>query len=77
MKPTTTEVLPLVVAVYQRHSGGCCLHIVLDDNNVTDSDVDFCVKRSHENGHADCLELAERLRAMSRTQRLKLAKVKL
>lgn len=74
MKPTVPEVTPLVEALYQRHGAGCCLHIVLDDGNVRDSDVDFCVTYAEEQGHEDCLHLAQQLRAMSRTQRAKLGR---
>jgi len=72
MRPTTPQLKPLVRALYERSCVGCCLHIVLDDGNVTDGDVDFCVEVAKERGHRDCLELAQLLRHMTRTQRHKL-----
>ena len=72
-KPTVPEVLPLVNALYARHSAGCCLHIVLDDGNVSTGSVEWCVGDATERGHEDCVRLAKLLLQMSRTQRLKLA----
>lgn len=74
-KPTVPEVLPSVRALYASPGGGagCCLHIVLDDTNVDDDCVDYCIYYATENGHEQCLALARVLRRMSKTQRLKLA----
>jgi hypothetical protein len=69
-------VLPLVRALYERHEAGCCLHIVLDDYNVDDGAVDFCIGYARTAGHDECLRLAETLRRMSFTQRRKLASAK-
>ena len=72
-KPTVPEVRPLVVALYKRNQVGCCLHIVLDDGNVHDDHVQFCIDLAKTKGHEDCLALAKLLLRMSRTQRNKLA----
>ena len=74
MKPTVPEVAPIVRALYARHSAGCCWHIVLDDGNVDDADVAWCVGWIREQGcaGAECHQLAALLPQMSRTQRLKL-----
>lgn len=71
-KPTVPEVLPLVRALYESEHGGAggCLHIVLDERNVEDSSVRFCI----ESGCCEqCLPVALLLQKMSRTQRGKLA----
>ena len=77
-KPTVPEVSPLVKLLYSTPQGGvgCCLHIVLDDQNVADGDVDFCIQCAKEKGHPECLELALLLRRMSKTQRLKLSRIR-
>lgn len=74
-KPTVPDVLPLVRAYYAKPENGVGgnLHIVLDDGNVEDSHVRFCLDRAHEAGDADGIALAGLLLRMSRTQRLKLA----
>jgi hypothetical protein len=72
VKPTVPEVLPLVNALYQEHAAGCCLHIVLDDANVEDHSVQFCLEQAKKEGHPRCIELAEKLLLMSRTQRHRL-----
>src|SRR5574342_921951 len=75
MKPTVPDVMPLVRALYAQPLGGagCCLHIVLDDCNVEDGCVQFCLEYAQKNGHPDCIALAELLMQMSKTQRRKLA----
>ncbi len=74
MKPTVPDVLPLVNDLYKRAPVGCCLHVVLDDWNVDNHSVDFCIEQARTQGHGQCEELARTLRAMSRTQRLRLAR---
>lgn len=49
------------------------LHIVLDDLNVTDRDVDYTLSWALKSNDQEGWELASILRAMSRTQRRKLA----
>lgn len=72
MKLSVTDVLPLAQAIYDRSCVGCCAHIVLDDGNVRDSDVKFCLEQAMRKGHEDCLELCKALTVLSKTQRLKL-----
>ncbi len=71
---TVLEVMPDVRALYDKSAVGCCLHIVLDDGNVADSHVQFCVEYAIEKGHKDCEALARKLLSMTRTQRLKLGR---
>jgi hypothetical protein len=75
-KPTVPDVLPLVRDFYRRDGNGCGgnLHIVLDDTNVDDSHVMFCIERTLEN-RDDCgFWLATLLYKMSKTQRTKLSR---
>lgn len=78
MKLTVPEVAPLVRALYARPGGeaGCCLHVVLDDGNVKDDQVRFCLDEAGRKGHPDCAELASKLLEMSKTQRLKLRSIR-
>jgi len=73
-RPTVPDVLPLVRRLYERHSAGCCWHVVLDDGNVGDGIVAETAAdaRAHPCGAAECLELATLLPQMSTTQRRKL-----
>lgn len=73
MRPTVPEVLPLLNAIYARHCAGCCLHIVVDDYNVEDSSVQFCLEHAIEKGHEECIIAALQLLQMTRTQRLRAA----
>ena len=69
-RPTVPDVLPLVNAVYRRNPLGCCLRILTDDGNVEKYHAAFCVDQARESGHTDCLQAAEMLAKMTRTQRL-------
>ncbi len=77
-KPTVPEVLPLVRAYYARpgNSAGGSLHIVLEDGNVKNRDVEFCRLWAEERGDVDGVALAEILLNMSQTQRRKLYMIK-
>jgi hypothetical protein len=75
MRPTVPQVLPLVQELYTRNAVGCCLHIVLDDYNISDSNVDFCYAEAVKAQHADCMALSLLLKQMSKTQRKKLCSV--
>jgi hypothetical protein len=74
-KPTVPEVEGLVRDYYRMpgNAAGGSLHVVLDDHNVEDSSVEFCVEYARsEKDH--CGEwLAAVLSRMSKTQRAKLA----
>lgn len=75
-KPTVPEVLPIAQAYYAK-PGNCVggsLHVVLDDDNVEDSHVEFCRTVAVEAGDEDGIRLADLLLRMSKTQRLKLAR---
>jgi hypothetical protein len=43
-RPTVPEVLPLVRRYLEREPTGGSLHIVLDDGNLRDSDLEFCYR---------------------------------
>jgi hypothetical protein len=63
------DVLPLLRAIYDRSSVGCCLHVLADDGNY--DSAEFCADVARERGHEDCLRLALMLARMSRTQVVK------
>lgn len=71
-KPAVPDVLPLVNLLYADHPAGCCLHVVLDDGNIEDDCVDSSIAHAMQAGHNLCLDIAQRLKLMSKTQRKKL-----
>ena len=75
-KPTVPEVLLLVQKYYAKpgNLAGGYLHLVLDDGNIDDDYVEFCLKYAGENHDADGVELARLLLQMSLAQREKLYK---
>lgn len=75
MKPTIPEVLPVMRAFARLPGNGAAgsLHIVLDDGNVSDEDVRFCLEEARLRGDVPGAELAGLLLRMSRTQRRKLS----
>ena len=74
-KPTIPEVLPLIKEYRDKDGNGVGgnLHIILDDGNVNDSDVIFCLDRAKETNDTDGVKIAEMLLQMSKTQRSKLS----
>jgi hypothetical protein len=65
------EMQPLVKAIYARHGAGCCWHVVLDDGNVGDDSVRFCIQEAQRNNCDCCKLLIPLMLRASRTQRLK------
>lgn len=72
-KPTIPQVWPLI-HIYYRLPVRCavlggCLHITLEDGNITDGDLDFCISFAEEVGDREGAHLAGLVRRMSRSQR--------
>lgn len=79
MKPANTISVPDVIERFRAyHAKEPCwgvLHIVLDDGNVRDNDVKFCIEDALERGDTEGHELACLLLGMSTTQRRKLMRI--
>jgi hypothetical protein len=58
-------------AFMRQHPAGCCLHIVLDDGNLENGFVDYCLEYATTNGHEECMAVAKIVQRMSKTQRKK------
>ena len=71
---TVPEVIDLFKAYYARPGNGVwgSLHIVLDDGNLEDSSVEFCLKYAEEKGDTEGAELARILLKLSISQRKKI-----
>jgi hypothetical protein len=76
MKPTIPYVAPFVCEYYKENGAGGSLHIVLDDGNVEDSSVQFCIDYAKKNGDEVGVKLGEILLTMSKTQRDKLSRMR-
>lgn len=78
MKPKAVITIPDVVErfanYYEKPGNGAWgrLHVVLDDGNVDNKHVEFCVGSALEIDDKDGAELARTLLQMSRGQRLRL-----
>jgi hypothetical protein len=74
-KPTIPEVLPLLREFAQAPGNevGGVLHIVLDDGNVHDEDVRYCIEEADAQGDELGSTLGRVLLRMSKTQRAKLS----
>jgi hypothetical protein len=57
----------LILAYYEKPENvvGGNLHIVLDDFNIRDGDIDFCLKQAEDNGDGDGVLIARLLLALS------------
>jgi len=73
-KPTVPEVLPLIVTYYSIPGNGVggIFHIVLDDGNVDDGDVEYCLNLAKKREDKESIKIGEILLRMSRAQRKKL-----
>ena len=59
---------------YEKHAAGGNLHIVLDDENIEDHNVEFCLERAREEKDFEGEELAECILALPMRQRRQLVK---
>lgn len=69
-RPTVPEANLFARAIYAGPNGGagCCLHIVLDDGNLGDENIQYCLDHAE---HPMCRTLAAMMLRMSKTQRRK------
>lgn len=73
MKPQSwRDLIPACRSYYAKHAAGGSLHIVLDDGNLCDHNVDFCIKFAQKEGDRQGEALARLIRSASYTQRKKL-----
>jgi hypothetical protein len=74
-RPTVPQLVPLIRAYYAKPGNlvGGNLHAVLDDGNLADGHIEWCLARARDEGDADGVLLAELLLQMTPTQRRKLA----
>ena len=63
------HVKQLTARLYQRSAVGCCLHILVDDCNIEDRHVDFCIAYAEERAHTECAELAKAYKELSLADR--------
>lgn len=71
----TDEIIQKFANYYLKPENGAwgSLHIVLDDDNVRDSDVEFCIQRAKDKNDLEGEELGKILLQLSKTQRLRLS----
>jgi len=74
-KPVIPEVVDRFRAYHDEHPTWGSLHIVLDDGNVEESHVAFCVSWAIEHDDWEGANLGAVLLRMSKTQRRKLGRV--
>lgn len=77
MKPTVLTVLP-IMREFQSKKGnevGGVYHIVLDDGNIENHHVEWCLEEAEKQNDTLAIKLGELLMKMSRTQRSKLSKL--
>lgn len=75
-RPTVPDVLPRVQTYYAQAGNGAggSLHIVLDDFNLEDHSVQFCIEWAEERGDTEGAEIGRLLLQMTRSQRGRIAK---
>lgn len=66
IKKILTEIIE---DIYKTSCVGCCMHITLDDNNFTDDNIDFCLRKAMENECHNCFCCASILSRLCKNQR--------
>jgi hypothetical protein len=66
---TVNDVIILAREYYNFNPGGGSLHIVLDDGNTEEDNVNYCMEYSKENGDIAGIMLARALLELSAEQR--------
>lgn len=56
--------------LYQEASAGCCLHVVVDDGNIDDASVNFCVEYAEREGHTFCRNLGRMIQQLPVSERI-------
>lgn len=80
MKPSAKITVPEVIERFRSYKAKPgngvwgSLHIVLDDFNLADHHVEFCIKYAIDKGDIEGAELGKILLQMSETQRNKIAR---
>lgn len=74
-KLSVPDVIDRFRSYHACHGAWGSLHVVLDDFNLEDSSVKFCIQYAEERGDTDGAELARVLLSMSKTQRGKIARL--
>jgi hypothetical protein len=72
-KVTIVEVRHLITDFKKKagNAAGGNLHIILEDQNTSDSDITFCINEAKDKNDVDAVKIAELMLKMSKTQRLK------
>lgn len=70
----TDEIIQKAKAYYKKpgNSVGGRLHIVLDDGNIRDSDIEWCINYAKEQNDVDAVEIGNLLLKASKTERRKI-----
>jgi len=68
------EIIKLAKDYYSKEGNECggSLHIVLDDGNLEDDNIKFCINYAKENNDIDGIKIGELLLTLSMTQRNKM-----
>lgn len=74
-KITVPEVVDRFREYYLSNPAWGSLHIVLEDDNVLDHHVEWCIEYAEKEGDVEGMELAKILLTMSKSQRLKISRL--
>ena len=64
-----TALKKMIEQLYNRSAVGCCLHITLDDENIEDNHVQFCIEEAQRMGHPSCEQVARAILEMTMEER--------
>lgn len=73
-KPTITELVPLLKEYYSKPENcvGGSLHIVLEDDNLENGHIEYCIEYAKKEGDLEGAKLGEMLLQLTKSQRRRL-----
>lgn len=77
-RPTVPEVIEVVRDYYEKPGNGAggTFHVVLDDGNIEDKFVKWCIEQAQSLGDSDGVAMGALLLLMTKTQRAKIYRLR-
>ena len=70
------DIFNLIHEYYQKEPAGGSLHIALDDGNMDDGNIEFCLKFAKENNDSDAITIGHELQKFTEDERIEIYNLK-
>lgn len=72
----TPEIAERFAEYHREHMAWGCLHIVLDDDNIEDEYIRYCIEFAKEHNDQEAVELGEILLKLTEEERVEIGNLK-